>query len=542
MTTLLHEQISTRAETSADDVALAMRGERMTYAELELQAGRVANALRSLGCNPGDRVCIMAPKSPSAVATMLGALKAGCPYIPLDIASPPARLVRIVAAADPAVIVVGAPAAPLLDALIEAGGVRPDVRTLGLDEDVQGERLEVSMDREALLSQLDAAPSLSIRPDATAHILFTSGSTGMPKGVEITHANVTAFLDWAIPFFGILPRDRVSGHAPLHFDLSTFDVYGSLRAGAELHLVPPESNLVPRALASLIEHEKLVQWFSVPSVLTYMASFDAVPEEGFRHLRRVIWCGDVLPTPTLMHWMRRIPHASYTNLYGPTETTIASSFHVVAVCPSDEAAPIPIGRACAGEEIVVLDKRLEPVAPGETGDLYIGGSGLSPGYWRDPEQTATAFLADPRDPAGGSRLYRTGDLARVGDDGNVFFLGRVDSQIKSRGHRIELGEIEAAVNATRIAREAAVVGVHSDDFEGTAICCALAHDDEAVVRALRTQLREALPSYMLPTRWLVLPELPKNGSGKTDRIRLRELFAQQDDRLASDTTHGAEAS
>ena len=155
-------------------------------------------------------------------------------------------------------------------------------------------------------------------PGRRTHILFTSGSTGTPKGVVISHRNVASFLKWAVPYFGIDESDRISGHAPLHFDLSTFDVYAALTTGSELHLVPPELSLMPRDLAALIDREQLTQWFSVPSVLSYMANFDAVPHGGFASLRRVIWCGDVLPTPVLIHWMERVAHAQYTNLYGPT--------------------------------------------------------------------------------------------------------------------------------------------------------------------------------------------------------------------------------
>ena len=241
-----------------------------------------------------------------------------------------------------------------------------------------------------------------------AHILFTSGSTGVPKGVVIEHRNVTAFLDWASAHFQPRASDRISGHPPLHFDLSTFDIYGTLGAGAELHLVPAAANVHPRSLAAFIRDAELTQWFSVPSVLTYLAKFDVVAQDDFPALERLLWCGEVLPTPVLAHWMDRLPHVRFTNLYGPTEATIASSFHDVPERPADEREPVPIGVACDGEELLVLDE--------EDGDrarsAIARGAGLSPGYWRDEEKTAQAFVADPR--GGGGRVYRTGDLGRVG--------------------------------------------------------------------------------------------------------------------------------
>jgi acyl-coenzyme A synthetase/AMP-(fatty) acid ligase len=224
--------------------------------------------------------------------------------------------------------------------------------------------------------------------------------------------------------------------------------------------------------------------------------------------------------------MERVSHATFTNLYGPTEATIASSYYTVPAMPANETEPIPIGTPCAGEELIVLDERLKALPPGEVGDLYIAGVGLSPGYWRDEEKTRAAFIPDPRAGNTGGRIYKTGDLARWGEDGLVYFLGRADSQIKHRGYRIELGEIETALNALAEIRECAVVGVDTGGFEGTAICCAYAPAAGAAADPplIRRQLAERLPTYMLPARWLELDQLPKNVNGKIDRRRLRERF------------------
>ena len=457
---------------------------------------------------------------------MLGTLKAGCAYVPIDLASPASRAARIVSTADVSLVVVHPGAGALLDGIVAEGGVeRGLAAATTADVPVEGETFRTSFDAGSIATLPDAAPAVDVGPGDAAHILFTSGSTGLPKGVLITHDNVAAFLDWALPRFGIASDDRLSSHPPLHFDLSTFDVYGSLTAGAELRIVDPALNLNPHGLARFIGEAELTQWFSVPSTMTFLASADAVPEGGWPTLRRVLFCGEVLPTPVLRHWMTRLPHAVFTNLYGPTEATIASSWHTFPEPPADDTEPIPIGVPCDGEELVVLDEALGPVATGEVGDLYIGGVGLSPGYWRDEEKTNAAFVRDPRDPE--RRLYRTGDLARLGDDGLLYFLGRVDSQIKSRGYRIELGEIETALNALDTVRESAVVGCESDGFEGTQIGCAyaLAEDTRATPVELRKQLVETLPRYMLPTRWLELDALPKNANGKIDRPRLRELLS-----------------
>src|SRR5207245_10772789 len=237
------------------------------------------------------------------------------------------------------------------------------------------------------------------------------------------------------------------------------------------------------------------QCFSVPSVLTYLAKFDVVRVDDFPSLKRLVWCGEVFSTPALIHWMRRLPHVTFTNLYGPTEATIASSYYPVARCPEDERAPVPIGRACDGEELLVLDEGLRPVRPGEAGELHIAGVGLSPGYWGDPEKTRAAFPRRPGSADPGDRLYKTGDAAKIGADGLVYFLGRADSQIKSRGYRIELGEIETALNAMDFIQECAVVAIPTDGFEGTVICCAYVPRPAVAVTpaVVRTELARVWP-------------------------------------------------
>jgi amino acid adenylation domain-containing protein len=525
MSSLLQDYAARHAESGPSDVALVMGSERITYGHLEAESNRLARFLIDDGCRPGDRICLFTPKSPSAIMAMHAILKAGAAYVPIDPASPAPRIAKIVDASEPRLVLAASAAASLVDELLAEG--RLSVRVGSLETPaVAGERFTAAF-APADWRRLSSEP-LERRgaPDSMAHILFTSGSTGAPKGVVITHANAVSFIEWAVPYFGIRASDRLSGHPPLHFDLSTFDIYGAFAAGSELHLVSPELGVDPHRLAALIRESELTQWFSVPSVLTYMAKFDAVAEDDFPALARLLWCGEVLPTPILVHWMKRLPHVRFTNLYGPTEATIASSYHTVTECPADPSQPIPIGVACAREELLVLDDERRVVAPGEVGEIFIAGVGLSPGYWRDEEKTRAAFLPDERPGHEGGRIYRTGDLGRMGDDGQVEFLGRLDSQIKSRGYRIELGEIEAALSAISEVRECAVVGVDTGGFEGTEICCAYAPARGLTVERtyLRSELSKVLPPYMLPLRWRQFDRLPKNVNGKIDRRTIRERF------------------
>ena len=513
MSRLLQDRVARTAESRASHTAVVMGSERLTYGELERQSNQLARLLQDRGVQRGDRVCLLQAKTPSAVVSMLATLKAGAIYVPIDVASPPARVNKIFAAAAPKLLLAGAEATSLL---AETSAGDDVVSVVAAPDGARPEGVEAFDDGP--LPRVTA-------PADPAHILFTSGSTGTPKGVVITHEMVDAFLDWALAYFGHRAGDRISGHPPLHFDLSTFDIYGTLSAGAELHLVPGDV-LLPHQLALFIRDSRLTQWFSVPSTFAYMMRGDAIAEGDFPTLERIIWCGEVLPGAVLAHWMRRVPHCTYTNLYGPTETTIASSYFTVPEIPED-SAPIPIGSPCAGEEIYVLDEALRAVPPGEIGELYIAGAGLSPGYWRDPEKTRAAFITDP---STGRRLYRTGDLGRRDENGLLHFVGRADSQIKSRGYRIELGEIETALTAVPGVAECAVVGVASESFEGTSICAAWAPRAGAELdrMRLRASLAQALPAYMLPSRWLQLPELPKNANGKIDRPALRDRFATRE--------------
>ena len=260
-----------------------------------------------------------------------------------------------------------------------------------------------------------------------------------------------------------------------------------------------------------------------------MAKFDVVRPNDFPALKRILWCGEVFPTPSLIYWMKRLPQVAFTNLYGPTEATIASSYYTIPACPEDEKSAIPIGTACGGEELLVLDETLSPLPAGQIGDLYIGGVGLSLGYWRDPEKTQTAFIPNPFGKHPADRLYKTGDLDRMGVDGLIYFHGRTDTQIKSRGYRIELGEIESALQAMPLLQECAVVAIKAEGFEGATICCAYvpANGHDVTPLGLRKALRSAVPPYMIPSHYLTFEKLPKNASGKIDRPTLRDAFRQR---------------
>lgn len=528
MTRLLQEAITAQATRSGEARAVVSGQDYLSYRQLDRASTQLAKALKEVGCKRGDRVCLLMQKSLPAIVSIIGILKADCAYVPIDPQSPAPRVRKIIDQCEPrAILCAGSVSALVEDVLNQE--VSPDNLAVGWlgSARPQSDRINVAFTQADYENYLDTPIEYSNTPADPAYIMFTSGSTGIPKGVVITHANVIAYRQWAIRYFEMGLSDKMSSHPPLHFDLSVMDIFCTLSVGAELHLFPHELNLLPNKVAEFIRRSELTQWFSVPSLLSFMAKFDVVKAQDFPMLKRVLWCGEVLPTPSLIYWMSRLPHVQFTNLYGPTEATIASSYHTVQVCPHDPNASIPIGKACDGEELLVLDAALRPMADDEIGDLYIRGSGLSPGYWRDEQKTTSAFIPNPNGTDSDDRLYRTGDLARLGPDGLIYFHGRSDSQIKSRGYRIEPGEIESALHAIpQMLQECAVVAINTEGFEGATICCAYVPSDRQTITVpmLQKALGAVLPQYMIPSRYLSFDMLPKNASGKIDRPRLREEF------------------
>jgi len=531
---LLHEFVTRAARTRPHARAVIGEDRTLTYGEIETYSNRLASVLRAHGCESGDRVGILMPKSALAVASFIGVLKAGCAYVPLDPQGANVRTAEMLRQCEPRVLLAAGCDAAVVEDLASRNALGATiVGWLGDGRAPTG----TAFTRADVDAAPDEAPTASVSPHDLAYILFTSGTTGKPKGVPITHASVHAFIEWAVSYFELGPEDRLSGHTALTFDLSTFDIYATLAAGAELHHIPKRALLIPHEVAALIEERRLTLWFSVPSQLAYVARFDALKGRDLSSLRHVAWCGDVLTPPVLMHWKERLPGVAFTNLYGPTEATVASSYYRVPDDYTEAEGSIPIGFACPGESLLVLDENLQPTKDGEIGDIYIGGVGLSPGYWRDPDRTRLAFLTEPAFPNGNGkphangnakahRIYKTGDRGRRRADGAVIFLGRADFQIKTGGYRVEPAEVEHAISKLREIAACAVVPVTVGDFSGRAIGCAYVPKNGTPIRTgeLKKLLADDLPSYMVPTRWLVLSELPTDGRGKIDRPRLQALM------------------
>jgi amino acid adenylation domain-containing protein len=505
------------AEREPDHLAIAAPDATLTYAELEQGAARTASALRDLGVRPGDRVAICAAKSSRSVVAIYGTLRAGAAYVPVDPLVPDARALRLLENADCRVLCADA---ARLERLGEAACER-GLRTLNLSaEPVAG---ALGFDE---LESFDADVAPCACESDLAYILYTSGSTGVPKGVMLTHRNALSFVEWAVDRFGVRASDRLVSHAPFHFDLSVFDLYASAMSLASLHILAPGEESMGADMAGAIRSRALTVWYSVPSALVLLS--EAAAQEDLTSLSTVLFAGEVFPIKHVRRLRELVPDAVLANLYGPTETNVCTYFAVDGELPLDND-PLPIGRACENQAVFALDDDLQLVPEGEIGELWVRGPTVMKGYWGDPEETRKRLRQNPLHDRYPDPAYRTGDLVRRLPGESHEFIGRRDHQVKSRGYRIELGDIEAVLGGHPRVREAVVVAV-PDERIGARLIGFVSGEGELDGLALRRHCADELPRYMVPASIVVMVSLPHTSTGKIDRQKLSRRAAVDDGR------------
>ena len=495
----LHELIAAQAARTPEAIAVESGESRFTYAELGRRADGLARRLRELGVLPGDLVGIAAERSLEMVVGLLGILKAGAAYVPFDPAYPAERLAFMLEDSGIAVLLTQSRLVAGLPALPES--VR---HVLKLDEEE--------------FDGVGDLPADAI-PEGPAYAIYTSGSTGKPKGAVVPHRGIVNRLLWMQEAYGLGADDRVLQKTPFSFDVSVWEFFWPLIAGARLVMAPPGAHQDAGRLAGLIRDHGITTLHFVPSMLQIFLDQDGL-EAACASVRRVFASGEALPFELKERFLDRLPGIGLHNLYGPTEAAVDVTCH--ACTPGGRRRTVPIGRPVANTSIVLLDRHLRPIPLGVPGELCIGGVQLAIGYLGRPELTAERFIPDPFSEVPGGRLYRTGDLARFRPDGEVEFLGRLDHQVKIRGVRIELGEIENALAGHPAVREAVVV---ARTAEGTGDARLVAYfvpqGDAAPSSAdLRAFLRATLPEAMIPSVLVALDALPLNPSGKVDRKAL----------------------
>lgn len=472
----------------------------LTWDEVDAAVQRVGTALAQYSVQRRPVALYLDHEVPCLLA-MLGTLAAGGFYTVLDTAQPPERIRRITGQLEPALLVTDAAHREAADAL---GLACPVVE--------MADALNAAPDSFALQTLRNESLDTDL-----AYVLFTSGSTGAPKGVAIQHRAVLAYSAWAAATFGIDETTVFGNQTPFYFSMSVTDLYTSLRTGAQVQVLPRRLFSFPVQLLDYLTVHEVNTLYWVPSALGGVVRWKALDYTAFPPLRTILFAGETMPTPYLNYWQAHYPEALFANLFGPTETTDICAYYIVDRAFSDDE-PLPIGRACDNCGLLVLTDDGRAAEPGAVGELCVRGSFLAAGYYNMPDKTAERFCPNPLQPHYPEIIYRTGDLVRYDENGLLQYMGRADNQIKHMGYRIELGEIETAAFGQEGLQSCACIYDAPKDrlvlfFTGR----------KGLEEELRVRLAGRLPAYMQPTAYRRLQAMPQNQNGKIDRAALRAL-------------------
>ena len=525
MTALIPMAMDAAADKTPDAPALRFSKTTLTYADLSCRSDQLAALLHEYGVRRGDRVGLYFNKSIESVIALYGVMKAGAAYVPLDASAPPARTRVVMDQCDIQVLISHPQKARDLSTVLQRDEGCPALRcVIGLDQPLLGTITTLSWHDVSL------APALmrpKVAEDDLAYILFTSGSTGVPKGIMHTHGSGLAYANYAADMYEVGPGDRLSNHPPLHFDMSVFDYVSGPIRGACTVIIPEPYTKLPASLSKLIEDERLTHWYSVPFALTQLLEHGALEQRDLSALRWVVFAGEPFVAKRLKDLMSHLPKARFSNSYGPTELNQCTYHHVG---PGDVIGdrPPPIGRVWDGAEAKVVDDDDRDVDRGDQGELLVRSPTMMSGYWRRPDLNEKVFYARPGTSDVGDLFYRTGDLVVDEGDGVFRFLGRKDRQVKLRGYRIELDEIEAAMsNHEAVDEVAAVLLEGGDDHDVIVAALTLKPGfDAGIADQIRASAAKRLPAYALPERIDVVESLPRTSSDKIDRRALARDFEQ----------------
>lgn len=503
--------------------ALELRDLSLSYEQLWNYAGRITACLNDALEPPEKVVAVLADRSVAAYGGILGVLGSGRGYVPLNPKFPIERTLYMLRASQCATLVVGKECADTLAKLLPQ--CEKPLRLIIPDDDWAP--ADTSAHHVVTAQKLPKAADAidpAIDGDDTAYLLFTSGSTGVPKGVAVSQSNAVAYMDYAARRFGIHARDRCSQNFDLTFDLSVHDLFTCWDGGATL-CPYPEQTLTP---ATFVDELALTVWFSVPSVAMFAAKLGMLERGAFPTLRWSLFCGEALSASLAESWQLAASNSIVENLYGPTEATIAISYyrwdsaHSPAECVS---GLVPIGWPFDGQQVCVVNEKLEPVPQGESGELCLGGSQVTRGYLNDPEKTARSFVR--LKGTGEQPWYRTGDLVRQDKRGCLYYLGRRDFQVKINGYRVELQEIDLVLRQAAATELAVAIPWPLSEGSASGIVGVLSGSDGTSDSEIIAACEARLPRYMVPNKIVHISQMPLNVNGKIDRGKITEMLAKQ---------------
>jgi amino acid adenylation domain-containing protein len=512
----LVELLENSARRFPDKIAVAMPGGgSISYRELSRLSDRLRDRLHRIGVRHGDRVGFRLHKSIDSVVTLFGVMKAGAAYVPVDADSPAARGAYILNDCQVRAVVTEESLAEALETELRRLGATPHM--ISLRPSAEGLPIAHTLDMlDVETAPAVATPAISL--EDIAYILYTSGSTGQPKGVVLTHGNALSFIDWVSDTFQPNFDDVFSSHAPFHFDLSILDIYVPLKHGARLVLINEPLGKDPLKLAAAIGSERISVWYSTPSILSLLADYGKLDRHDCSQLRIVFFAGEVFPIPRFRNLRTFWPKPRFVNLYGPTETNVCTYYEVPAGDSWKAFDTFPIGTICVPNKGRVVDEEGTDVTPGTPGELVVAGPNVMRGYWNLPEHNARAFFHTPD----GRQWYRTGDIVVEEAGASYRYLSRRDRMVKRRGYRVELGEIEVALNKHPDVREGAVVAIPDAESGvriGAFVSCA--EDRRLTIIALKTFCSQNLPPYMIPDTFMVVDAMPRTSTDKIDYQALK---------------------
>lgn len=499
------EWLMNTADRYPDKVALVDSKEKVTYSEYYNKAIAIAREIARKSVGIQQPIVVYMEKSAKVLISFAAVAASRNFYSPIDVDMPISRAKKIIEILEPSIV-------------ITTAELRGRFEQLGYEGDfiIYEEIVSASDDRTAIEHVVN-----SIIDTDLLYVLFTSGSTGVPKGVAIRHKSVIDYVDWVVDEFHIDESDSFANQAPFYFDNSILDIYSCMKTGAILHIIDKRLFSNPVSLLSYLKDNRISTIFWVPSALIMVAKLRALKNVDLGDtLKRVLFCGEVMPNKQLNYWRSFLPNVLYSNLYGPTEITDACTFYTVNREFTDDES-LPIGKPMRNTEILVLDEKDHLVLPSDRkkiGELCVKGTCLAVGYFRNPEKTKEAFVQNPLNMNYEEKIYRTGDYVTYNEYEELMYVGRKDYQIKHMGHRIELGEIETAVSS----------------LEGFSRCCCLYDEKKSrIVLILETvndvnkdeinsRLIKKIPEYMLPGKILSIQEMPLNENGKINRKLLKE--------------------